>query len=144
MPEYLFVYGTLRQELVRNVSPELAALMQDLRFIGIGSLQGQLFDLGEYPGAILGENFETKIIGEIYELPQPREILDVLDVYEGFIPGELEASLFARSQEIVTLMDESQLPCWLYVYNDWVLNGRLIERGDYVEYLKSFRQDWQN
>ncbi len=133
---YLFVCGTLRKEMVGQTTPEIAALMQSLRFIGRGSLPGQLFDLGEYPGMNVGENFATKIIGEIYEMPDARATLEVLDVYEGFIPGELEASLFARRKEKVTLTDNQQLECWMYVYNDWVLNGRLIESGDYVEYLK--------
>ena len=144
MPEYLFVCGTLRQEMVQNISPEIAALMQGLRFVGMGTIRGQLFDLGEYPGAVVGENFETKVIGEIYELPEPRAVLDVLDVYEGFIPGELEASLFARIQASATLLDDRQLDCWLYAYNDWVATGRLIEGGDYVEYLKNIRQDLQD
>ena len=137
MPEYLFVYGTLRRALVGNTSPELAGLMQGLRFVGAGKIHGQLYDLGAYPGAIVGENFETHIVGEIYELPEPRAVLEVLDDYEGFIPGELEASLFARTQAPVTLTDGQQIECWLYVYNDWVLNGQLIEPGDYVEFLKA-------
>lgn len=137
MSEYLFVCGTLRRERVAQTTPEIAALMQGLRFIGLGSLPGQLFDLGEYPGMNVGENFETKIIGEVYEMPDARATWEVLDLYEGFIPGELEASLFARRKEKVTLMDGQQLECWMYVYNDWVLNGRLIESGDYVEYLKT-------
>ncbi len=141
MPEYLFVCGTLRREMVQNISPEIAALMQSLRFVGIGKIRGQLFDLGEYPGAVVGENFETNVVGEIYELPEPRAVFALLDVYEGFVPGELEASLFARIQASATLSDGSQLVCWLYAYNDWVATGRLIESGDYVEYLKSFRQD---
>lgn len=137
MAEYLFVCGTLRRDVVPRVSSELAALMQQLPFIGFGTVRGQLFDLGEYPGAILGEDFGTKVVGEVYELPHPKEVLDVLDVYEGFIPGELEASLFARIKATVVLENGTTLDCWLYAYNDWVLNGRLIENGDYVEYLKT-------
>jgi gamma-glutamylcyclotransferase (GGCT)/AIG2-like uncharacterized protein YtfP len=136
MPEYLFVYGTLRRALVKNASPELATLMQGLRFVGSGKIHGQLYDLGAYPGAIVGENFETNIIGEIYELSEPRDVLEMLDVYEGFIPGELEASLFARIQAPVTLPDGQCVECWLYVYNDWVAMGQLIEHGDYAEYLQ--------
>ena len=144
MPEHLFVCGTLRREMVQNINPEIAALMKGLQFVAIGTIRGQLFDLGEYPGAIVGDNFETKIVGEVYELPEPRAVFAVLDVYEGFIPGELEASLFARIKAPATLPDGSQLVVWLYAYNDWVLNGRLIENGDYVEYLKSIRQDSQD
>jgi len=137
LPEYLFVCGTLRSEMVPKISAELTALMQGLRFVNTGTVRGQLYDLGAYPGAIVGENFETNIIGEIYELSEPHKVLELLDVYEGFIPGELEASLFARIQTPATLPDGSQLICWMYAYNDWVATGRLIESGDYVEYLKT-------
>ncbi len=132
MTGYLFVYGTLRKELVARTTPELAAMMQSLPFIGYGQIQGQLYDLGEFPGAILGDNFPTKIYGEIYELPNPQEFLEALDVYEGFIPGELEASLFARVKEKIISTNGEEFSCWLYVYNDWVLNGTLIENGDYL------------
>jgi gamma-glutamylcyclotransferase (GGCT)/AIG2-like uncharacterized protein YtfP len=135
MPDYLFVYGTLRKELIGKVLPKLADQMQSLIFVGRGKMHGQLYDLGAYPGAIAGEEFTTTIVGEIYELPDPQATLEMLDAYEGFIPGELEASLFARIKELITLDDGRQLECWLYVYNDWVSNGRLIEDGDYVAYL---------
>lgn len=136
MPEYLFVYGTLRQELVAHVSPELQALMQRLPFVGMGQIAGELYSLGAYPGAIIGDTFQTKIVGEAYELPEPQTTLDLLDVYEGFIPGELEASLFARSKELIMIENGQSLDCWMYVYNDWVATGQLIPNGDYLEYLQ--------
>lgn len=135
MPDYLFVYGTLRRELVKRVSPELQALMHSLLFIGEGQIQGELYNLGEYPGAIVGAEFKTKIIGEVYELLEPEQTLEMLDVFEGFIPDELEASLYARTKEAISLTDGRQLACWMYVYNDWVSTGSLIQSGDYVEYF---------
>lgn len=137
MADYLFVYGTLRRGLVEKADPELSQLVQNLRFVCEGEIHGQLFDLGEFPGAIVGANFVTRVRGEVYEMPNPKEVFAVLDQYEGFVPGELEASLFARTIENITLPDNRTLPCWLYVYNDWVLNGKLIEGGDYVAYLQT-------
>ena len=138
MPDYLFVYGTLRKALVAKTTRELAALMKNLRFIGSGEICGQLYDLGQYPGAIVGENFATKICGEVYELTNPPEILAALDLYEGFIPGELDASTFARIKAPVTLSNGENMQCWLYVYNDWVATGKIIASGDYVQYLIKF------
>ena len=137
MPDYLFVYGTLRKALVDKTTRELAALMKSLRFIGSGETCGQLYDLGQYPGAIVGENFATKICGEVYELNNPPKILATLDLYEGFIPGELDASTFARIKAPVTLSNGENIQCWLYVYNDWVATGKLVESGDYAEYLEN-------
>lgn len=134
---YLFVYGTLRKSLIGSqINAELVQIMRDLPFIGTGSANGQLYDLGDYPGAIVGENCAGKIVGEVYQLDHPQAVLTVLDQYEGFIPGELEASLFARVKEKITLSDGSQIEAWMYVYNDWVATGKLIESGDYNDYLK--------
>lgn len=135
MPDFLFVYGTLRKELVGRTSRELTSLMKSLIFVGRGAIPGQLYDLGDYPGAIVGEEFTTLIGGEIYALPEPNGTLELLDAYEGFIPGELEASLFARIKAPIRLEDGRPLECWIYVYNDWVSTGHLIESGDYVTYL---------
>lgn len=139
MTEFLFVYGTLRKEMVHQVSPELRAIMEGLPYLGIGQIQGELYYLGSYPGAIVGNTFKTKIVGEIYELPEPNETLEILDVYEGFIPGELEASLYARSQETISLPDNRQLECWMYLYNDWVATGSLIETGDYIDFIQNHK-----
>lgn len=132
---YLFVYGTLRKSLIGSQKNDaLLQIMRELKFIGEGSVIGQLYDLGDYPGAIVGENFESKIYGEVYELAQPRAVLTALDEYEGFIPGELEASLFARVKEKITMTDGSLMEAWMYVYNDWVATGKLIDSGDYAKY----------
>lgn len=136
MPEFLFVYGTLRQPLVEKVSSELKTLMSSLRYVGKGHIAGELYDLGIYPGGITGDDFQTVIIGEVYELSDASETLDVLDVYEGFVPGELEASLYARQKVTVTMENARKLECWIYVYNDWVSTGKLIPNGDYVDYLR--------
>ncbi len=134
---YLFVYGTLRKNLIGSLdNSELRQIMRELKFVGTGFANGQLYDLGDYPGAILAENFDTKILGEVYQLDDPKAVLTVLDQYEGFIPNELESSLFARVKENVTMIDGSQIEAWMYAYNDWVATGKLIKDGDYADYLK--------
>ena len=66
VPEHLFVYGTLRRN---HAPPELWDLMKSLRWIGKASAQGQLYDLGEYPGAVFNSDSRNKIEGEVYKLP---------------------------------------------------------------------------
>jgi gamma-glutamylcyclotransferase (GGCT)/AIG2-like uncharacterized protein YtfP len=132
---YLFVYGTLRKNLIGSLdNAELMQIMRELKFVGTGFANGQLYDLGDYPGAILGENFDTKIFGEVYQLDDPKTTLEALDLYENFIPGELEASLFARVKTKIFMSDESEIEAWIYVYNSWVATGKLIESGDYAKY----------
>lgn len=136
--QYLFVYGTLRRELVDRLAPApIAGIIRGLNFVGRGSIRGELYDLGSYPAAICGEDFATLVKGEVYRLQDPEATLMLLDVYEGCVPGEPEASLFLRRSESVTMEEGGVLPCWLYVYNDWVQGSSPIAGGDYVSYLES-------
>ncbi|HEX9003779.1 MAG TPA: gamma-glutamylcyclotransferase family protein, partial [Blastocatellia bacterium] len=65
MSEYLFVYGTLQPAAA---PPELKEIMDRWRKVGSGTVLGQLFDLGEYPGAVLDANSTSRVIGDVYEL----------------------------------------------------------------------------
>ena len=142
MPEekkvYLFVYGTLRRELVKELAPApVAGILCGLPYVGNGVIRGELYDLGSYPAAIAGSDFSTLVKGEVYLLTEPEATLMQLDVYEGCVQGEPEASLFVRRNELVRLETGEALSCWIYVYNDWVQGSAPIEGGDYVSYLAS-------
>src|SRR5205085_4012333 len=128
MREYLFLYGTLIPNRANKV---MAKAVRQLRRIGPGYVQGRLYDLGEYPGAILDQSSETRITGEVYEITDRRDILASLDSYEEFDPANLENSLFVRTQSFVTLSDNRKLKCWLYVYNRNPGTAPLIVDGNY-------------
>ena len=51
MAQYLFSYGTLQAELA---PAEIAPVVRQLRPIGRASIPGILYDLGDYPGAVVG------------------------------------------------------------------------------------------
>jgi len=133
MLEYLFVCGTLRSGLA---PAEVAGLMGRMLRIGAASTSGRLYDLGDYPGAILDPNCDTKIIGEVFQLPDDDATLAALDAYEDFDPQDPEPSLFARRKCEVTLAGGSNLECWIYVYNRQVAAAPLITSGDYVWHRK--------
>jgi gamma-glutamylcyclotransferase (GGCT)/AIG2-like uncharacterized protein YtfP len=139
MPEYLFVYGTLRP---RMAPPRLAHVMKEMRYMGKGSTPGRLYDLDAYPGAILDPDCNTEIKGEIFQLPEDDIMLAAMDAYEGFDARYPESSLFVRCKCRVTLKDESNLICWIYVYNWHVSPEELIRSGDYLWHrkLKSLRR----
>lgn len=133
MSEYLFVYGTLRP----NLAPaEVAGLVRRLLRIGAASAPGRIYDPGAYPGAILDPNCDTKIIGEVFQLPDDAETLAAVDVYEGFDPHDLKMSLFVRRKCEVTLEGDAKLECWIYVYNRQVASTTLITSGDYLWHRK--------
>lgn len=131
MSAYLFVYGTLLPE---RVPYGVADAVKRLRYVGRASTQGRLYDLGEYPGAILDVDSRMKIMGRVFALPEGEDVLKSLDEYEGFNPQDRESSLFAREQATIKLEDGQSLLCWIYVYNRDVGRAKLISDGDYLKY----------
>ena len=63
MKDYLFAYGTLADD---TAPKEIAAAMKRLKFAGEGFVFGRLYDIGEYPGAILSERGGDKVFGKIF------------------------------------------------------------------------------
>jgi gamma-glutamylcyclotransferase (GGCT)/AIG2-like uncharacterized protein YtfP len=129
MAEYLFVYGTLRSNLV---PPDLRGLVQQMRRIGAAYAHGHLYDLGEYPGAIFDTDCDRRIIGEVLELTDSESILAALDHYEGFDRNDRGASLFVRNECHVILENGEGIECWAYVHNGEISSAKLIESGDYL------------
>ncbi|MGH9671014.1 MAG: gamma-glutamylcyclotransferase family protein [Terriglobales bacterium] len=128
MEQYLFLYGTLLPE---RAPAEVAKAVRQLRRIGRGSVSGKLYDLGEYPAAILDKRSRSRISGEIFEVPGGPAVLKTLDKYEGFNPRHPRASLFVRKRWPVVFQNGKKLNCWLYVYNRNPGSAPRIEYGDY-------------
>ncbi|HEY1262905.1 MAG TPA: gamma-glutamylcyclotransferase family protein, partial [Terriglobales bacterium] len=74
MERYLFIYGTLSP---RHAPAEISGAVRRLRRVGKGSVQGKLYDLGEYPGAVLSKSGNA-ISGEVFALPEDGELLSSL------------------------------------------------------------------
>lgn len=128
MTDYLFVYGTLSPELA---PAEVAEAVRRLRPVGAANANGRLYDLGDYPGALLDASSERKIRGRVFKLPADDAILKSLDSYEGYEPGDPKGSLFVRKRATVTLDDGRKLRCWIYVYNRDPADAPLVADGDY-------------
>jgi len=129
MCRHLFVYGTLHP----NRAPSgVANSMRQLRRVGAASVRGRLYDLGEYPGAVLDSSSDAVIAGEVFEVPDDPVVLQALDEYEGFDPSNLKASLFVRTACAVKLADGRSLASWIYIYNQNLEAAPLIVGGDYL------------
>lgn len=126
--EYLFLYGTLLADVVPD---EVVGALKALRRIGPAQVRGKLYDLGEYPGAILAPSSKTIVRGEIFELPVSPAILKALDNYEEFDPANNEDNLFVRTKVKATLLDGPKVDCWMYVYNDDPGTAPLLADGIY-------------
>lgn len=129
--KYLFIYGTLMPEHAPGV---ISGAVKKLCYVGTASAQGRLYDLGEYPGAVLDPSSRTEIRGRLFILPEDESLLKSLDEYEGFNPNDPEKSLFAREETTVTLESGQEVPCWIYIYNQDVSEAKLISGGDYLKY----------
>lgn len=126
MSDFLFVYGTLQPGLV---PAELASAVAKLVLIGEASINGILYDLGGYPGAVLDPLSQDRIIGVVYQLPEDARVLAELDAYEEFDPAAPQSSLFLRILHPVTLADGGTLQCWVYVYNRDPAPRRIMPGG---------------
>jgi len=114
MAEHLFVYGTLQPD---HAPAEIAPLLHGLQEVGTGHVRGHLYDLGDYPGAIVDPAAQTQVHGVVLELPNDPAVLSALDTYEGFDPAHPRSSLFARTRIRVQLSDGQQIEAWMYAYN---------------------------
>jgi gamma-glutamylcyclotransferase (GGCT)/AIG2-like uncharacterized protein YtfP len=73
-PRHVFVYGTLRRGDVRDIT----RLQPAPQFIGMGSVAGVLYDLGPYPGLLLGG--AGRVVGEVYAISAELErLLDEIE-----------------------------------------------------------------
>ena len=80
---HVFVYGTLRRGEQRDIN----FLTPAPRWLGSASVEGVLYDLGEYPGLVLGREpvpGQSKVKGDVYEIASGLEPL--LDQIEGLLP----------------------------------------------------------
>jgi gamma-glutamylcyclotransferase (GGCT)/AIG2-like uncharacterized protein YtfP len=131
MADLVFFYGTLMTPFNRTSH---LSVDQHLVYVGRGTIEAALFDLGIYPAAVPAT--DGLVWGEIYEMTRPGLVLRTLDELEGFRPGEQDSSLYVRALTPVTTEDGAVVDAWAYFYNAPLGRAQRIESGDYLEHLK--------
>jgi gamma-glutamylcyclotransferase (GGCT)/AIG2-like uncharacterized protein YtfP len=134
----LFVYGTL---LTGSGWRAINRLMRkQARRLGPASVQGQLYDLGDYPAAIPSSISADRVYGEAYSVSQNDRTLKILDRYEDFDPERPESSLYIR-RSVTALLLPSQRPitCWIYWFNGPLPFRRRIRSGRYAAKAQPLR-----
>ena len=132
MPDLVFFYGTLMAGFDRR---RKAGIDDRLAYIGRGSIQAALFDLGLYPAAVPAP--DRQVWGEVYEVTDAETVLPALDTIEGFSPLQPDTSLYLRTRVDVTLPDGAKGHAWVYFYNAPLGRARRIPSGDYLEHIKA-------
>jgi gamma-glutamylcyclotransferase (GGCT)/AIG2-like uncharacterized protein YtfP len=130
MKQYLFAYGTLADG---NPRQEIATAVKQLKSLGKGYIFARLYDLGEYPGALLDDSKRHKVFGKIFQLPNDSQILTRLDEYEAFDPRRPAGSLFVRKRTAINRPNHPPLTGWVYAYNGRVSSQPLIKHGHYAK-----------
>jgi gamma-glutamylcyclotransferase (GGCT)/AIG2-like uncharacterized protein YtfP len=132
--QYLFCYGTL----LRDHAPQsVAALCRRLPRLAVASVPGNLYDLGTYPGMVLGdyEDDDTACVrGEVVVVQSASDWLR-LDTYEGYDDAHPDRSLFKRVRVTATTDGGDRIECWTYVYNRELRNASKIDSGCWRTYL---------
>jgi gamma-glutamylcyclotransferase (GGCT)/AIG2-like uncharacterized protein YtfP len=130
MSDRVFFYGTLMTRFNRRRRIGIDA---DLVFIGRGSIEGALFDLGLFPAAV--PSSEGRVWGEVFQMLDVDKVLAGLDDIEGACPGQEDFSLYFRAVVPVRLEDGSETTAWVYFYNAPLGQAERIASGDYFEHL---------
>lgn len=130
--EFIFVYGTLR----KNVLPAKHELLtRYCNYFSNGYLQGILYEISGYPGAIESGNPADKVVGEIYTVNN-KSVLSLLDEYEQCSSQFPAPHEYVRKKLPIFLATGNFISAWVYVYNHGTSHLTRITSGDYTLFLK--------
>jgi gamma-glutamylcyclotransferase (GGCT)/AIG2-like uncharacterized protein YtfP len=131
--DYIFVYGTLRRGEVADLRKQ--AHNFDVLYICEDSVNGNLYDIGAFPGAKLltpvQPEFDPKlplIVGEVFRI-RNTAICAILDHYEGYEPDAPEQGHYNRCK----VPSKSGKDVWIYTYNPFVRSEQMIPGGDWCK-----------
>jgi gamma-glutamylcyclotransferase (GGCT)/AIG2-like uncharacterized protein YtfP len=130
---YLFVYGTLRKGFSLVIPEKIA---DDIEWVGLSQVCGELYDIGNYPGAVPDVTETWLISGEIIRIKSPVKVFEYLDNYEGYDDEKPESSEYFRKKEWFKMEDDTNIEAWIYWYNFDVSDKERIRENDYITYLQ--------
>jgi gamma-glutamylcyclotransferase (GGCT)/AIG2-like uncharacterized protein YtfP len=138
----VFVYGTLRRGEERDINRLLPAPT----WIGDGVVEGTLFNLGSYPGIVLGQGpLSGRVVGEVYRIAEALE--RQLDIIEEVWPTATAipnpSSEYTRSETVAYLAGRPNatpqtLRCLVYEASRHAVAGKpVLSNGDWVVWRRS-------
>lgn len=126
--DFLFVYGTLRQDNDNEMSRLLASYAE---LISPATFQGKLYLVDTYPGVVPSANPSDLVHGEVYRLHEPDFLLTQLDAYEECGSDFLKPTEYVRAIRQIRLPDGACISAWVYLYNLPTAALKPIPSGDF-------------
>lgn len=122
MMPHVFVYGTLR----RHGRNDITRYRPRPVFVSEASIEGTLYDLGAYPGIVLGG--QARVKGEIYRIePAVEAALDLLEGVAADGSGEY------IKREVRVAVGVQTVACLVYEIHPSRIEGRpVIGSGEWV------------
>ena len=133
---FLLLYGTLCSTEAAHTVHGLGTALAPL---GKRTVPGSLYDLGAYPGLILGGG---QTIAELYRI-EDASILPRLDQFEEYDPCDPTKSLFRRTtirvprhtgRKLQEISGTPMIDAWIYVYNGHVGGRSAIVGSSWHDY----------
>jgi len=137
--QFLFVYGTLRQDIAH---PMTEFLRRYASRIGGAWFRGKLFDLGDYPAAVPSDEASDRVAGELYRIEPGHEaaLFAELDRYQDCDPKDASAGEYVRLRARVEREGDESLQAWICQYNRPTAALKRIDSGDYSAHLRAARK----
>ena len=129
---YLFVYGSLRRTCAH---PLHKFITQHAEYTGEGWLQARLYRINDYPGAVLSDNPQHRVYGELYRLRDSETVFAKLDAYEECSDTFTEPHEYQRLVLPIFTGTAQTILAWTYIYNHPVTTACPLESGDWLMYL---------
>lgn len=119
-------------------------LEESLKFVGIRTIPGTLYDLGDYPAFVHGQGV---VDAELYRILDV-SVLSKLDEFEDYHSSALEQSLYRRTTIrlprhgnvlIQKLVKDPTIDAWIYVYNQPLDGKTEVVARSWPEHLATRR-----
>jgi len=127
--EFIFVYGTLRKQMASDMYDVLA---NHCEYFSDGVMQGTLYEVCGYPGAIESSDASDKVYGELYKMLDGKLVIARLDEYEECSDRFPMPHEYSRKRLSIELIGGGSVLAWVYLYSHDVSKLRQILTGDYL------------
>ncbi len=101
-----------------------------------GVMQGKLFEVDGYPGAVESNDPNDRVYGEVYRIIDREALLAKLDHYEQCTDHFAPPHEYQRRKICVSLSSGGCVCVWAYVFDHDVKGLTQITSGNYIDFIK--------